>query len=147
MATEELPQTAATAVTSADAESTSSTHANLLKKAMELKEKGNAFFRAKEYKKAIIRYSKIRACVDHDLLGCKRDVGIRGNPTAKPRSKSAAPLFSWLSHSFRQRFLFFRRYAGSRSQAASYSDEEKAELVRLDQTANGNIAQCGGFTR
>lgn len=32
-----------------------------LKKAEELKEKGNACFRAKEYKKAITRYSKIRA--------------------------------------------------------------------------------------
>lgn len=61
MATDDVSPTAAIDVTSADLESTSSTHANLLKKAMELKEKGNAFFRAKEYKKAIIRYSKIRA--------------------------------------------------------------------------------------
>ncbi|KAJ8612547.1 hypothetical protein CTAYLR_003723 [Chrysophaeum taylorii] len=82
-----------------------STHASLLKKAEELKEKGNALFRAKEYKKAITRYSKIRAY------------------TWQPDGEAA-------------------QYAGNRSQSAQFTDEEKASLVRLDQTANGNIAQC-----
>lgn len=80
-------------------------HAELMAKAEELKARGNELFKEKEYKKAILRFAKVRAY------------------TWQPQGEA-------------------KQYAGSQSQAAQLTDEERASLTRLDQIAMGNIAQC-----
>mmetsp|Transcript_9474 Transcript_9474/g.29494 ORF Transcript_9474/g.29494 Transcript_9474/m.29494 type:complete len:245 (+) Transcript_9474:184-918(+) len=79
--------------------------AKLIADAERIKAEGNELFKAKEYKKAVTRFAKIRA-------------------------------YTWLPSGEAA------QYGGGQAAARDYSPEDCAALLRLDQIACGNMAQC-----